>query len=147
MRAARPLLDRFLDKVPDQPGDDCWEWRGSRVNGYGRINLGRRGEGTAIASRVAYSLYRGDPGDFFVCHACDNPGCVNPRHLFLGTNLDNVRDYVTKGRKEIPPPKSACKNGHAYDESNTYVRREGWQQCRECVREAKRRFRERRLAA
>lgn len=80
----------------------CWEWNGPRSNtGYGVVY--HAGE-TLIASRVAYRLWKGDePGDLFVCHTCDNPPCINPEHLWLGTNADNMRDMAEKGRADSKP--------------------------------------------
>lgn len=80
----------------------CWEWNGPRSNsGYGFVY--HAGE-TLIASRVAYRLWKGEePGDLYVCHTCDNPPCINPDHLWLGTNADNMRDMAEKGRADKKP--------------------------------------------
>lgn len=88
-------IARFWSKV--KIGPTCWEWQGIKQRrGYGRIQIQRR---MIIASRFAYFLYYlQDPKDLFVCHTCDNPSCVNPLHLFLGTALDNNRDRDRKGR-------------------------------------------------
>lgn len=92
----RPLKDRFWSKV--QKTDGCWEWTGSRrPKGYGvfAVNGARR----ESAHRVAYALFIGPiSAGFFVCHRCDNPRCVRPDHLFLGTQADNMRDMHAKGR-------------------------------------------------
>lgn len=87
---------RFWGRVTRTAG--CWEWQGARYpEGYGSLSVnGRRWQ----AHRLAYSLARGPiPPGMFVCHACDNPSCCNPAHLFLGTNQDNMADMVAKGRK------------------------------------------------
>lgn len=74
----------------------CWMWRGAAPGKYGSIN--RDGK-TIQAHRAIYELMFGPiPDGLHVCHRCDRPGCVNPDHLFLGTNLDNVRDSHQKGR-------------------------------------------------
>jgi hypothetical protein len=81
--------------IPQEEG--CWEWQGALFKtGYGAFNL----KGQAVkAHRVAYTLAHGPfPDELYVCHHCDNPKCVRPDHLFLGTDLDNVRDAITKGR-------------------------------------------------
>lgn len=92
-----PLLDRFWSKVEVRDPSDCWEWRGSRhAKGYGQFN-GLR------AHRFSYEVARGPiPSGMMVCHACDNPPCVNPAHLWLGTAADNQRDAFSKGRKVSP---------------------------------------------
>lgn len=103
------FLTRFWYNVPEQ-GDGCWEWTGSRaVDGYGNARFGRA-DGTwsgCNASRLAWILTHAQdlPGNVFVCHRCDNPPCVNPAHLFLGSNSDNIRDGFNKGR--VHPPRHA----------------------------------------
>lgn len=88
-------MERFWSKV-DKSGD-CWEWTAScGQTGYGQFwlnNTARR------APRVAWELTRGEiPSGLHVLHTCDNRSCVNPAHLFLGTNYDNVLDKMSKGR-------------------------------------------------
>ena len=93
------LEARFWAKV-DVTGD-CWLWTGAKNHqGYGRVQLGRRGEGVIRAHRLAWQLANGDsiPSGMFVCHTCDTPSCVRPSHLWLGTRLDNMRDCARKGR-------------------------------------------------
>ncbi len=94
-RPATPPSARFWQKV--QKGDGCWEWQGSRNKlGYGITSL----RGRAIrAHRVSWEIVNGPiPDGLLVCHRCDNPACVRPDHLFLGTQIDNLRDMRTKGR-------------------------------------------------
>jgi hypothetical protein len=89
-------MDRFWNKV-DQSGD-CWEWMASKNHGgYGFFHY----QGVCrLAHRVSHILHGGDiPNGMSVCHRCDNPGCVNPNHLFIGTHLDNMRDMYSKGRR------------------------------------------------
>lgn len=98
----RPLVDRYWLKVirPDDP-DACWGWRASLHGfGYGSIredsHIGRR---WVSAHQVSWRIHFGPiPDGMAVLHSCDNPPCSNPRHLFLGTKLDNTRDMFAKGR-------------------------------------------------
>ncbi len=92
------FLKRFWAKVKVRGPDDCWEWTGAAIKGYGIIRMGR-GRQKYLAHRISYFIRRGvDPGDKCVCHTCDNPRCVNPAHLWLGTLGDNNLDAIQKGR-------------------------------------------------
>lgn len=97
--------ERFWSKVNRKDGG-CWEWAAGRFSyGYGAFK--RRVDGAwkqQKAHRLAYEWLVGPiPDGLIVCHACDNPPCCNPDHLFLGTQLDNQRDMIAKGRKGIHP--------------------------------------------
>jgi len=97
-RSPRPLANRFWPKV--RKGDECWEWIGARgARGYGKMTAGPRGSGHVRAHRVSWELAFGPvPDGLWVLHTCDNPPCVRPDHLWLGTRLDNMRDCARKGR-------------------------------------------------
>lgn len=91
-----PMADRLMFRVEFDTAGGCWLWSGATTpDGYGSINCGARSN---LAHRVSWTVFRGDPGALCVLHRCDIPACVNPDHLFLGTNADNVKDRVTKGR-------------------------------------------------
>lgn len=90
--------ERFWSKV--RRGRGCWCWTGSvGRHGYGQLKLGGR---QLLAHRVAWGLSNEDPGVACVLHRCDNPICVRPDHLFLGTKRDNSDDMISKGRASHP---------------------------------------------
>ncbi len=96
----RSLVERFMEFVMPEPMSGCWLWTGDCYSvGYGRISLGGHQGPQVGAHRVAYELFCGPiPSGFHVCHKCDIRICVNPDHLFVGTNQDNIKDRVSKGR-------------------------------------------------
>lgn len=97
---ALPLTPETAERVRDlfpSRGEGCWEWTGGRnPSGYGRVQLGSN---WYLAHRVAWVLANGSiPEGMFICHHCDNPPCVRPDHLFVGTAKDNSHDMAAKGR-------------------------------------------------
>lgn len=93
------LVERFEAKCMPEPNSGCWLWLSTVTRkGYGMFRL-HRSEQRQRANRLAYAIYRGPiPAGMMVLHRCDNPGCVNPDHLFLGTAADNTNDMIGKGR-------------------------------------------------
>lgn len=87
----------FWSKVAKGRHDECWPWMAARFqNGYGAISRYRK---NLKAHRVAFQMARGPiPEGAVICHTCDNPPCCNPAHLFIGSNRDNTRDCIAKGR-------------------------------------------------
>ena len=95
VKLGRPLEVRFWEKV--RKADGCWEWIG-RTNAYGYGIFTRGHTEKILAHRMAWMLMRGDTKELFCLHRCDNRRCVNPAHLFLGTQSDNLKDMWRKGR-------------------------------------------------
>lgn len=98
------LEDRFWRKV--RKTDTCWVWEGTkRPHGYGSIQEGGRDSRTISAHRYSYEIHKGRiPDGMFVMHSCDNPSCVNPDHLSIGTPSENTQDMIRKGRKRTVAP-------------------------------------------
>lgn len=115
MLEVRPVksgdVKRFLSKFIKGLPDECWPWIASRFHktSYGQF----RGAGDVLAHRFSYRFFKGRiPVGLLVLHSCDNPGCVNPNHLFLGTSKDNTADMIAKGRRgafSLGPGDRACK--------------------------------------
>jgi hypothetical protein len=110
-------IQRFWAKVDKSASDDaCWIWQAATNDyrgGYGQFGVGdRKHHHNRPAHRVAYEITFGViPPDLYVCHRCDNPRCVNPAHLWLGTQLDNVRDMMRKNRQNHTNKASGDRNG------------------------------------
>lgn len=129
--AERPTAPRFArnfwDFVTKTHAQGCWKWTGPvDRKGYGRW-------GKEVASRHSWELANGPiEGGLWVLHHCDNPPCVNPAHLYLGTVVENAQDMVARQRGYIPPLKAVCDAGHAIEGDNLRVITSGTQVIRRC---------------
>lgn len=149
-------IETFMRYVSKQ--DSCWIWNGPvrdprRRNGhYGVFSLGGKRHS---AHRWLYEHTVGPvPRDLFCCHKCDNPRCVNPEHIFIGSQADNIADCTSKGRHHSNrhSEKTHCPRGHEYSKENTMiqVKSDGvvGRKCKMCNRLRMRKIQEnRRLAA
>jgi HNH endonuclease len=157
---ARTISERFWAKVNKPTTDGCWTWTGSlNSDGYGSFCVEHNR--TQKAHRMAWELEHGPvPKGFCVCHKCDNPACVNPSHLFLGTHAENMKDMAAKGRTNTGPAlttlrarrsaKTHCRRGHAFAGANLRNLKGPpgaiWRGCRECKQITNHRAYLRRLA-
>lgn len=116
------LSERFWPKVA-KTDDGCWEWQSSCTKmGYGQFQVRKLSKLPFYAHRVSFMIHKGEiPEGKQVCHTCDNPKCVNPEHLFLGSQTDNNRDRQNKGRTA-----SGDKNGaRTQRHKNSFVKNGG----------------------
>lgn len=117
--AVQEVIERFWKRT-DKALNGCWIWAGAvwGNNSYGCVKFNGR---TWNAHRLAYSLEKGEiPAGLCVLHACDTPLCVNPDHLFLGTQKDNIADRARKGRTSNGHVGAMhCKRGHEFTSENT----------------------------
>lgn len=134
-----PLAERFWPKV--QKAADCWLWTGCRDRaGYGQLSGSGRGNPRIKAHRASWILHNGPiPAGLLVLHFCDNPQCVRPDHLWLGTAGDNSRDAAEKGRLIFQRHPERCPRGARASGAKLTVaqvthikelRAQGWTQCR-----------------
>jgi len=115
MPEKKPIGERFWPKVKIAAANECWEWTAAKFPcGYGRIAEGGAARRALRAHRVSWELEHGEiPNGLWVLHTCDNRGCVNPAHLFLGTAKDNTVDAWKKGRMYCLPQNRGSDNPQA----------------------------------
>lgn len=139
-----PPIKRIEEGSIPEPNSGCWLWLGgTNAKGYAHFkydNVQRR------ANRFSWEAHKGPiPDGLHVLHSCDNRLCVNPDHLFLGTNQDNVDDKIKKGRagQNAQALKTHCPRGHEYTEENTYRQKNKNQRsCLICRRASSEQFNE-----
>lgn len=127
----KTVEERFWEKV--NKTDSCWLWTAaiySKRKPYGVFQQGQ-GRGTIKAHVWSYTQAKGDTNDLCVLHTCDNPRCVNPDHLFLGTRADNNKDMENKGRAWYQN-KTHCRQGHEWIPENIFTATNGNKCCRIC---------------
>lgn len=135
------LPDRFWNKVQVNEDTGCWEWTAATNGTYGKWSWKAIGiRGVLLTHRVAYHYLIAEiPAGAVVRHRCDVPLCVNPAHLELGSQRDNVRDMMTRGRHKTNgfDRKTHCKRGHEFTPENTMRGPRGvGRRCRTCHYEA-----------
>lgn len=136
------MVEEFEKRIERIPESGCWIWLGGlQPSGYGIFRRTR-------AHRLAWELYKGEiPDGKSVCHRCDIPSCVNPEHLFIGTQQENMVDAFKKGRLKVPSNgyalRTHCKNGHELSHDNVYLELGRFRKCRICSGAAKRRYKQR----
>lgn len=144
---------KFWSRVDVRGSDDCWLWTGSRCRrGYGSFSSAGR---TYRTHRLAWMIQHQKeiPAGMCGCHACDNPSCVNPNHIWLGSVIENNFDMIRKKRQKGPPVENAtkthCKYGHEFTPENTmvYDYRPNERGCRTCQNIRNARWRARSSAA
>lgn len=139
---AKTGTNRLWEKSIYNAQTGCWIWQGAmNSEGYGQIRVEGK---TLYAHRVAYESFYGPiPTDLIIDHLCRNRACINPWHMELVTNLENIQRGEAGlwfGQKQRMKP--FCPNGHQYDEENTYFRPGGGRSCRACHRIRQAQYRE-----
>ena len=113
----KPLHLRFWENVQRRDGNRCWLWSGTKDNhGYGKISFGGRTRKQDLrAHRLSYELHYGPIAEGMnICHVCDTPACVNPSHLYEGSQRENMQDAVVRGRLNPSSLNNLRPGAHGY---------------------------------
>lgn len=146
-------VERFFSKVDVHGENECWPWRGCVSGRYGLFWFNGR---NMKAHRFSWEFANNKkiPAKLCACHSCDNPVCVNPKHIWIGTAKENMQDALRKGRLVTPPPEKCgylkhrthCPRGHAYSGDNLMIHTtKRWgktRKCRTCVRASQKKYQE-----
>lgn len=130
----RIAIEKFIKIMPliYVSESNCWVWPKCKdKNGYGKVSIKRVG---FLAHRISWSIANKKDltSDVHICHACDNPSCINPDHLWAGSARENIYDAIKKGRPFGPKVLSKCKRGHLLCDPNLFYRKRGDKIVREC---------------
>ena len=131
MRTEKNLKSYLWERVELEPNTGCWLWS-LHLDRYGYGQTAHKSK-RITAHRLSYIAFKGPiPNGLSVCHKCDTPACINPDHLWLGTNKQNAEDSVKKGRRSH----THCVNGHEFTPENTYIKRhrgKEYKACKICI--------------
>ena len=133
------LLCKVQNRIERLPWSGCWIWMGATNRaGYAKASNAFTGQKTRIVHRAILQEQLGVqlPINIYACHSCDVPSCINPAHIWPGTQLDNLRDAINKGKKigsdgAFNARKTHCPYGHEYTQKNTRMK-SGTRQCKAC---------------
>jgi hypothetical protein len=132
----KTLSERFFYSIGQQPFNQCWSWRGFvQINGYGRIGKGPRGSGYYMAHRAAWLIFYGSiPDGLVIDHLCRNRACVNPTHLRVCTQRENILAGTGASAENIL--KTVCPQGHSLSDAYIVTHANGnrSRKCRQCKR-------------
>lgn len=132
------MIERFESKIIKT--GNCWEWLAYKMsNGYGNFHY--KGK-TKLAHRISYQIYRGDiPQGLQLDHLCRNRGCVNPDHLEVVTQQENIKRGDICNDNNPRKKLTHCKNGHEFTKENTIIVNGKSRNCRECHKESMKKYR------